>query len=82
MREGLLWYDANGRRSPVQKVDQAAARYAERVGRPATLCRVNPAQLFVHPGIRVEPDPFVLPNHFLIGQDEELAPVRRRKRSA
>ncbi len=82
MREGLLWFDPDRRRTATEKLDQAAARYAERFRRPATLCRVNPAELFAHPAIRVEADPFVRPNHLFVGQDDQLVTTRRRKRSA
>ena len=86
MREGLLWYDGDKRRSPQDKLDLAAARYAERFGRPADTCHVNPAELFEHPRLRVVADPAVLPNHFWVGEDEELAaaqprpPAARRRR--
>jgi hypothetical protein len=82
MREGLLWYDGDKRRSPQDKLDLAAARYAERFGRPADICHVHPAALFQHPVLRVVADPAVLPNHFWIGEDEELAAARQQRRTA
>ncbi len=89
MREGLLWYDGDKRRAPQEKLDQAAARYAERFGRPPNRCHVNPSELFEHPSVKVVGDQAVLPHHLWIGQDEELAAAerdcrasRRRKRIA
>jgi hypothetical protein len=85
VREGLLWFDSDKRRPPQEKLDQAAARYTERFGRPPNTCHVNPAEPFEHAVLRVILDPAVLPNYFWVGEDEELvAPVqqvssRRRK---
>jgi hypothetical protein len=77
MRFGLLWYDGDKRRSAQDKLDQAAARYAERFGRQPDTCQVNPAELFEHPTIRVVPSQAVLPGHFWVGEDEELAAARK-----
>ena len=82
MQLGLLWYDGDKRRSPQDKLDQAAARYAERFGRQPDTCHVNPAELFQHPSLRVLPDPAVLPSHFWIGEDEEVAAARRAQSAA
>jgi hypothetical protein len=81
---GLLWFDADKRRSPQQKLDDAAERYTERFGRAPNLCHVNPDDLFAHPSIRVQPDPAVLKSHFWVGFDEELvqSPPRRRRKTA
>lgn len=79
MREGLLWFDPDKRRAPQDKLDQAAARYAERFGRRPDTCHVNPAELFQHPTLSVLPDSTVLPHHFWVGEDEELAATRRAR---
>ena len=60
MREGLLWFDPDKRRGPVEKLDDAAARYLERFGRAANLCHVNSAEVFSHPSIKVVPVTFGL----------------------
>ena len=78
MREGLLWYDGDKRRSPQDKLDLAAARYAERFGRQPDTCHVHPAELFEHPALRVLADPAVLRGHFWIGEHEELAAARQQ----
>lgn len=80
MQVGLLWFDGDKRRSPVDKLDQAAARYTERFGRSATLCHVHPDDVFAHPSIRVLPSGAILRGHFWVGrEEEERAPRRRRK---
>ena len=79
MREGLLWFDNDQRRTPQDKLDQAGARYLERFGRSANVCHVNPGELFVHPSIRVLPNRAVLKGHFWVGRDEEPSSKARRK---
>jgi hypothetical protein len=84
MREGLLWYDGDKRRAAIEKLDLAAARYLERFGREPNQCHVHPDQVFEHPTVRIVGDATILPNHFWIGEDEELAAelarARRRRR--
>ena len=82
MQTGLLWFDADKRRSPADKLDRAVARYAERFGRPADLCHVNPADLFVHPTVKIVPNPAILRGHFWVGEDEEAIVPRRRRKAA
>ena len=73
MKLGLLWYDADQRVSPQQRLAEAATRFAERFGRPANCCHVNPADLFADPAIAVVADPSILKHHFWVGRDEALA---------
>ena len=82
MNEGLLWFDADAKVTPQAKLAAAAARFAERFGRPANCCHVHPSQLFVDPMIAVVPDPAVRPHHFWVGRDESLAPARASRRPA
>ncbi len=42
---GLLWFDDDPRRDLKQKVADAAKRYAEKFGRPPTVCYVHPSML-------------------------------------
>ena len=53
MKLGLLWYDADQRVSPQARLAEAATRFAERFGRPANCCHVNPEELFADPAISV-----------------------------
>lgn len=84
MREGLLWFDADARRSAQSKLDEALIRFRERCGVEADCCHVSPSEVFSHPTVQVVPDPAVLRHHFLVGCDEEASPPRqvRRRRSA
>lgn len=79
MNEGLLWYDSSPRMSPQAKLARAAARFAERFGRPANCCHVHPDQTFVDPSVAIVPDAAVQPHYLWVGRDESL--VARRKRS-
>jgi hypothetical protein len=89
MQEGLLWFDADAKTAPQAKLAEAAARFAERFGRPANCCHVHPDELFAAPDFVVVPNPAVLRHHFWVGRDEALAAAagsarreRSRKRSA
>jgi hypothetical protein len=84
MREGLLWYDADPKRAPQAKLDDARRRYVERYGLEANCCHVAPDEVFAHPEVQIVANPAVLPHHFWIGRDETLVAPRktRLKRSA
>jgi hypothetical protein len=89
MEQGLLWFDASARVSPQAKLAEAAARFAERFGRPANCCHVHPTEAFDAPGFAIVPNPSVLPHHLWVGRDEAFAAAakptpraRPRKRSA
>src|SRR3954468_23738883 len=79
MKFGLLWYDADQRVSLQARLADAAARFAQRFGRPANCCHVNPEQVFADPAISVVADPSVLKDHFWVGRDEALEPARQRR---
>jgi hypothetical protein len=81
MKLGLLWYDADTRLSPQDRLAEAAARFAEKFRRPPNCCHVHPAELFVDPVITVVADPTILKHHFWVGRDEAYEPVRRRRGS-
>ena len=82
MREGLLWFDPDPKLAPEAKLAAAAARFAERFGRPANCCHVHPDQQFVDPTIAVVPDPAVRRHHLWVGRDESLAPAPAPRRTA
>jgi hypothetical protein len=81
MREGLLWFDADPKRPPTAKLDDALWRYRERFGAAANACRVAPPEVFAHPDVHVVPDPAMLPHHFLVGIDEALPTDRSSRRA-
>ena len=82
MNQGLLWFDPDPRDTPQAKLAAAAARYAERFGRPPNCCHVHPDHLFVDPAFTIVPNPAVRPDYFWVGHDETLVVRRPRKRSA
>ena len=65
----MLWYD-NSPRSLLEKVQEAAEYYAQKYGRVANICFVDPEQLNgadpAVDGIQIEPNPMILRNHFWI----------------
>lgn len=74
MQEGLLWFDADPKRSLAEKLARAADSYRFKFGRRPDLCYVNPAMLdngtVEIDGVRVIPASNVLKHHFWIGEEE------------
>ena len=79
MKLGLLWFDDDAKRKVVEKLDEAAERYAERFGVRPTLAHLNPAQAegLAHRRLRLCGDPGLRRNYFLVGVDEGDAPVEQ-----
>jgi hypothetical protein len=75
MKEGLLWYDNDPKRSLSVKVDQAVTRYRARFGRKPTVCYLNEVDLNGHAGevkgIRLQPKSNVLRHHLLVGEESK-----------
>jgi hypothetical protein len=80
MKSGLLWYDADPKKATREKIDEAAARYAEKFGVEPNACHVAPGVEAPHDAIEVVPDRWIRPGYFWLGVDEEL-PVARPRRS-
>src|SRR5690348_5713912 len=80
MKLGLLWFDDDAKRKVVEKLDEAAERYAERFGVRPTLAHLNPVQAegLAHRRLRICGDPGLRRNYFLIGVDEAEAPAEQR----
>ena len=78
LREGLLWYDASPGLSPEARLAEAAARFAERFGRPPNCCHVHPDEVFDDPVITVVADPAVMRRHYWVGYDAALDVGRAR----
>ena len=76
MQEGLLWFDADPKRTVAEKVARAADRYHFKFGRRPNLCYVNLSALTDGSldcnGIRVIPSASVLKHHFWIGVEEVI----------
>jgi hypothetical protein len=75
MNVGMLWLDTDDEVDLGRRVARAAAYYADKYGRKATLCVVHPETAGEQPpstvadiALRVRPD--ALRQHFWIGVDE------------
>jgi hypothetical protein len=75
MKEGLLWYDNDPKRSLAVKVDQAVNRYQVRFGRKPTVCYLNEVDLNGHAGevksIRLQAKANVLRHHLLVAEENQ-----------
>lgn len=71
MKTGLLWFDDNPKVPLATKIENAARRYRERLGRSPNLCYVHPETLTggeTMPGhVKVVESATVQRNHFWIG---------------
>jgi hypothetical protein len=77
MKEGLLWFDNDPKRTLDEKISRAATRYQVRFGRRPTTCYLN-IQDFDDKceeivGLRVRSASNVQPHHFWIGVENEVA---------
>ena len=75
---GMMWFDDDKVRPLEAKVMLAADFYAKKYGRRPNACLVNTAELAKCiagsqatanplPGMRLEPMPTILPNHYWVG---------------
>ncbi len=81
MKSGLLWYDADARKSDQTKIDEAVERYTEKFGVQPNACHVAPGGLMAHDSVAVIPDRWIRPGYFWLGVDDELPqPGPRRSR--
>ncbi len=80
---GMLWFDADERRSLEEKVKRAATHYQEKYGQAPTLCFVNPATLNGGPesvaGVHLRKMRTVRPDHFWLGVGEGIETGRKKK---
>jgi hypothetical protein len=74
MDTGMLWFDDSAK-PLAEKVQRAAAYYAEKYGRAPTMCLVNPAGLNggerTAGEVQIRPARSVMPHHLWMGVDEE-----------
>lgn len=74
MEVGMLWFD-DGPRSFGEKIQRAVSFYDEKYGQAPTLCLVHPSMLEteegVIAGVRIQQAKQVMPDHFLVGVEEE-----------
>ncbi len=73
MKQGLVWYDNDPKKTLDVKMTEAVKRYEEKFGAEPTVCYVNPAQLDSKRGrsgkLRLVSAPQVLPNHLWLEID-------------
>ena len=73
MKWGLLWYDADPKKTLEEKVRGAAVRYQEKHGAMPTVCFVNPCEVdgdVVVDECKVIAHRSVLKNHWWIGEEK------------
>lgn len=73
--EFLGWEDSTPHKEARLKIEEGAARYAEKFGLPATLCLLNQADNASVEGMEIRIVSHVQRNHFWIGRSETQRPV-------
>lgn len=72
MRVGMLWLDADVKRTLEEKVERAALYYRDKYGQSPDLCLVNtstfPEEEITVGAVKVQRAKNVLPHHFWVGQ--------------
>lgn len=71
----LGWMDADKKRKPAVKVQQACERYAQKNGRPPRLVLTNPAHVdeLQDIGIEVHGRSYIARNVFYVGEEQDRA---------
>ncbi len=73
MKQGLVWFDNDPKKTLDVKMTEAAKRYKEKYGADPTVCYVNPGQLDTKRGslgkLRIVSASQVLPNHLWLEID-------------
>lgn len=71
MKSGMLWLDADGRRTFEEKVQRAVEYYREKYGSMPDLCLVNSASFVEEEkrvgAVTIQRTRTVLPHHFWVG---------------
>ena len=85
MDTGMLWFD-DGPQVLKDKVARAVSFYATKYGRSPTVCLVHPvttggAEVGAISGVVLRETHAILPNHFLVGIEEQPARVAERQSS-
>jgi len=85
MDTGMLWFD-DGPQGLKDKVARAVSFYATKYGRTPTVCLVHPAtsagaEMTNISGVVLRQTHAILPNHFLVGIEEQPARVAERQSS-
>ncbi len=71
MNTGMLWFDNDPKVDFVTKIQRATEYYQHKYGQKPDLCYVHPSMIGEkptrNPGIEVQGNQMVLPNHFWLG---------------
>ncbi len=73
MKQGLLWFDNDSKRSLEDKIAQAVERYVQKFGHQPNICYVNPQMIVEQDAVRLSKQVRlatarnVLPHHFWVG---------------
>ena len=73
MKVGMLWFDNDAARALDEKIRRAAIYYQKKYGREPSVCYIHPSMLPNgasapnNGAIRVQPAPWILPNHYWLG---------------
>jgi len=67
----LGWYDDTPKKSVAEKIEEAVERFVAKFGEKPDVCLVNADNIVSIEGIEVKAAPYVRPNHFWIGREEE-----------
>lgn len=74
MKVGMLWHDADPKRTAADKVTRACDYYRNKYGANPTVCYVNPILRLSLPDmvgrVKIEQARNVLTSHFWVGQEE------------
>lgn len=86
MDTGMLWFD-DGPQALKEKVARAVSFYATKYGRSPTVCLVHPvtkngADTPSVSGVVLRETRSILPNHFLVGIEEQAAAAAKPRRKA
>ncbi|MCB9098024.1 MAG: hypothetical protein H6632_00680 [Anaerolineales bacterium] len=74
MLEGLLWFDSDPNRNIVDKINQAAQHYRQKLAQMPTVCYVNIQDFDENcseiNGIMLKPKSNILRHHYLVGVEQ------------
>ena len=85
MDTGMLWFD-DGPQGLKDRVARAVSFYATKYGRTQTVCLVHPAtsagaEVTNVAGVVLRETHAILPNHFLVGIEEQGAAMAEKQRA-
>lgn len=67
----LAWYDADKKKKPEQKINDAATRYREKFSKEPLICLVSPLEGATHPTMPLRELATIGRNCFWIGREDD-----------